>query len=116
MEKKVEKKELKVSAEMLPELADFFKLLGEPVRLQLLCSVCHGGDGTVGELTERLGLCQSVVSRHMKMLHEGGLVERKQEGTRSVYSVPDDTLCRLCALASGKILAKAGRYSKLMGR
>lgn len=114
MQKKSSEGNYSVRPEMLPELADFFKLLGEPVRLRLLCSVCHEGGATVGELTERLGLCQSVVSRHMKMLHEGGLVVRTQEGNRSVFSMPDDTLCRLCELASCKILDKARLYSDLI--
>lgn len=108
------KNDLEISAEMLPALADFFKLLGEPVRLRLLASLCHEGGGSVNELTERLGLCQSVVSRHMNMLHEGGLVDKKQEGNRSLYSMPDDTMCRLCRIAAEKVRAKATQLSRLI--
>lgn len=111
MEKKSENG---ISAEMLPELADFFKLLGEPVRLRLLHTICHEGSGSVNELTERLGLCQSVVSRHMSMLHEGGLVDKRQEGNRCIYSMPDDTMCRLCMIAADKVRAKASQLSRLM--
>lgn len=108
------KNDPEISPEMLPELADFFKLLGEPVRLRLLASICHDGGGSVNELTERLGLCQSVVSRHMNMLHEGGLVNKRQEGNRCLYSMPDDTMCRLCTIATEKIRAKATQLSKLI--
>ena len=111
MEKKFD---LELCPEMLPELADFFKLLGEPVRLRLLASICHEGAAGVNELTERLGLSQSVVSRHMSMLHEGGLVEKEQVGSRCLYSMPDDALCRLCLIAAEKVRARASRFSKLV--
>lgn len=103
-----------ISPEMLPELADFFKLLGEPVRLKLLSSICREGGGSVNELSERLSLGQSVVSKHMNMLHEGGLVDKKQDGSRCLYSMPDDTLCRLCLIAAEKIRARADRLRRLV--
>ncbi len=85
-----------------------------PLRLRLLHSLCTEGKATVGELAERLGLQQSVVSRHMKLLQEAGFVQRKQEGNRLCYYLPDKSLCTLCSLAMEKITARAGQYRDLV--
>lgn len=110
----MQEKKFTMTPELLVPLSDFFKLLSEPVRLQVLSSVCQEGQGTVGELATRLGLCQSVASRHIKMLFEGGLLEKKMEGARCVYGMADDTLCRLCILALEKLRSKANRLSSLV--
>ncbi len=102
------------SPRLLEEMATYFKMLSEPVRLRLLSSLCSEGEATVGELVERLGLQQSVVSRHMKLLLESGFVQRKQEGNRLCYYMPDKSLCTLCGLAMEKITARAGQYRDLL--
>ncbi len=99
---------------LLEEMATYFKMLSEPVRLRLLSSLCTEGEATVGELVERLGLQQSVVSRHMKLLLESGFVQRKQEGSRLCYDLADKSLCTLCGLAMEKIAARAGEYRDLV--
>jgi ArsR family transcriptional regulator len=53
---------------------------GEPTRLRLL-ALCAHGDLTVSELTQILGQSQPRVSRHLKLLHEAGLLERDREGS-----------------------------------
>lgn len=75
---------------MTEEVAGYFKMLSEPVRLPMLGSICSEGAATIGELTERLGLCQSVVSRHMKLMTEHGVVCKKTEGGRTLYYFADD--------------------------
>lgn len=57
------------------------KALAEPARLRL-ARLCAGGDLTVGELTQVLGISQPGVSRHLKVLTEAGLLERFREGSR----------------------------------
>ena len=64
---------------MLAELAVFFKMLSEPVRLRILSSICTEGEATVGELVERLQIHQSVASKHLKLLFESGFVGKKSD-------------------------------------
>ncbi len=104
------------SPRLLEEMANYFKMLSESVRLRLLHSLCTEGEATVGELVDRLGLQQSVVSRHMKLLLVSGFVQRKQEGNRLCYFMPDKSLCTLCSLAMEKITARAGQYSDLIAQ
>ena len=63
-----------------------FKVLAEPVRLQILSHLAGEGCGptTVGELADILDLSQPTVSHHLKKLTDGGLLSRHQQG-RSVF-------------------------------
>lgn len=56
----------------------------EPTRLRLL-SLCSQGDLTVSDLVEVLGQSQPGVSRHLKLLCDGGLLERFREGAWVFY-------------------------------
>lgn len=61
-----------------------FKALADPTRLRLL-AVLARGEFTVQELTAILGVGQSRVSRHLKILSEAGLLSVKREGTWAYY-------------------------------
>src|SRR5688572_25746619 len=47
---------------------------------------------SVGELARALQLPQSTVSRHLKLLHDGGWTAKRSEGTASLYRVAEQTL------------------------
>jgi SAM-dependent methyltransferase len=68
------------------QAGDLFRLLGDEARLRLL-RVLAGRHGrlNVTELTTVLGLAQSGVSRHLKLLKEGGLVAEERGGGFSFY-------------------------------
>lgn len=70
---------------MLPAV-DLFRLLGDEVRLRLL-RVLAGRHGrlNVTELTSVLGIAQSGVSRHLRLLKEAGLVVEERGGGFSFY-------------------------------
>lgn len=75
-------------------LADAFKVLADPARIQLLSLVAAhpGGECCVCDLIEPLGVSQPTVSHHLKVLHEGGLLEREKRGTWVYYKVVPDRL------------------------
>lgn len=56
----------------------------EPTRLRLL-ALCAWNELSVSELTQILGQSQPRVSRHLKLLCEGGLLERFREGNWVFY-------------------------------
>ena len=65
---------------------DLYRLLGDEVRLRLL-RVLAGKHGrlNVTELTAVLGIAQSGVSRHLRLLKEAGLVVEERGGGFSFY-------------------------------
>ena len=78
----------------IDRLHDALRLLADPTRLRVLRALAHADAETTGrgresslnsgELTRVLGVAQSAVSRHLRMLREGGLVTERREG-RFVY-------------------------------
>ena len=68
------------------QAGDLFRLLGDEVRLRVL-RVLSGKHGrlNVSELTAVLGIAQSGVSRHLRLLKEAGLVVEERGGGFSFY-------------------------------
>ena len=65
--------------------------LSEPIRVRLL-RVLAREELAVGELARVLQTSQPTVSRHLKLLDEGGWVSRRRAGTASYYRLSTDTL------------------------
>jgi len=80
--------------EAIPLVAERFKVLAEPARLQIL-SVLRGGERSVTELVRETGLGQANVSKHLRLLHAHGFVARRKAGVSVYYSLAEsvDELC-----------------------
>lgn len=76
------------------QLARVFKALGDPTRVRLvsLIAAADGGEACICDLTEPVGLSQSTVSHHMKLLTDAGLISREQRGKWAYYRVVDEAL------------------------
>jgi len=61
-----------------------FAVIAEPNRRAIL-NLLSSSELSVGELMERLRLPQPSVSKHLKVLREGGFVESRVEAQRRVY-------------------------------
>ena len=53
--------------EALSQVADYFRALSEPTRLQIL-NVLRGGEHNVGEMAQACGYTSANVSRHLALL------------------------------------------------
>ncbi|TFI58788.1 metalloregulator ArsR/SmtB family transcription factor [Sphingomonas parva] len=60
--------------------SEIFRTLADPTRLRIL-TLLRAMELSVGELAQVLGQSQPRVSRHVKILIDGGLVERRKEGS-----------------------------------
>jgi ArsR family transcriptional regulator len=67
-------------------MLDTLKALADPCRLRLT-AVLLSGEFTVQELTRIMGMGQSRISRHLKILSEAGVLAVKRQGTWSYYRV-----------------------------
>ena len=63
-----------------------FAVLAEPNRRAIL-AMLSASDRSVGELMDRLRLPQPSVSKHLKVLRDGGFVESRVEAQRRVYRI-----------------------------
>ena len=66
------------------DMLDTLKALADPCRLRLV-AVLLAGEFTVQELTRIMGMGQSRISRHLKILTEAGILTVKRQGTWSYY-------------------------------
>ncbi len=77
-----------LSTDQTTELSELFRLLGEPNRLGIVVS-CLEGPLSVGEITGKLGLSQSLVSHHLRLLRAARLLKAGRRGKQIFYSIPD---------------------------
>jgi DNA-binding transcriptional ArsR family regulator len=70
--------------------------IAEPTRRRILDAV-RGGECSVGDLVERVGMHQPGVSRHLKVLRDAGLVEVRRDAQRRLYRLRAEPLKELDA-------------------
>jgi DNA-binding transcriptional ArsR family regulator len=63
---------------------DAFNAVAEPRRREILDALADG-ERAVNDLVELLGIAQPLVSKHLKVLREVGLVEVRDEGRQRLY-------------------------------
>ena len=83
----------------MKDVVKAFKAIGDENRLRIL-GMLKGKPLCVCEIAEVLGLAQSTVSRHLKLLEDSGLVHREKDGLWVEYSLP----LRPPGSVSGKVL------------
>jgi DNA-binding transcriptional ArsR family regulator len=92
---------------LLESVAERFRVLGDATRLAILRTLLAGGELNVGEIVSRLDTSQANVSKHLRVLHEAGIVERRQQGTAAYYSVADPSITRLCDIVCDRLQGQA---------
>jgi DNA-binding transcriptional ArsR family regulator len=105
--------DIPLTNDLMELIAERFKALAEPARLQLLNALC-GGEKTVGELMAGTGLGQANVSKHLQLLHGLGFVERRKAGLFVHYRLADDSVLQLCDIMCGRLAAEAQLRSELL--
>ena len=72
----------------MKQALDVFRTLADPTRLRILC-LLRAMELSVGELAQVLGQSQPRVSRHVRILADAGLAERRKEGSWVFLSLGD---------------------------
>ncbi|MFO1068484.1 MAG: metalloregulator ArsR/SmtB family transcription factor [Geminicoccaceae bacterium] len=62
------------------------KAMSNPRRLQALYEM-HGGECSVGDLVERIGISQSAMSQHLARLRSTGIVTTRRDAQTIYYSL-----------------------------
>jgi DNA-binding transcriptional ArsR family regulator len=104
-----------LSPELIELVAERFKALGEPARLQILQTL-RGDERTVTELVEETGLGQANVSKHLQMLYSLGFVDRRKEGLYVYYRLAGEDIFRMCDLMCGRIEEESDRRQEMLRR
>jgi DNA-binding transcriptional ArsR family regulator len=72
------------------------QVIAEPRRLAIL-DLLRDGELPVGELVDRLGLSQPLVSKHLRVLKDAGLVQVRGDAQRRLYRIRPEPLAELDA-------------------
>jgi ArsR family transcriptional regulator len=76
------------------QIADFFRVLGQPVRVQILLTIGRG-EACVCHLEAYLGLRQALISQHLMVLRDAGLVTTTRDGRNIYYRLAQPELLEL---------------------
>lgn len=94
-----------ISSTALSHIADYFKVLSEVSRLQILCCL-KLGPKSVTDIIEATGLGQANVSKHLKILTQAGIVTRQPQGVSVFYEIADSTIFELCKVVCEQLAVK----------
>jgi DNA-binding transcriptional ArsR family regulator len=78
--------------------ANFFKALSHTARIKIL-ELLRGGELSVTELQDRLGIESSSVSQHLSVLRQKNIVDSRKVGTTVYYRVSDPVIFELLDVA-----------------
>ena len=98
---------------LLALIAERFKALAEPARLQILNALRHG-EMTVSELVEDTALGQANVSKHLQLLHSLRFVNRRKDGLYVYYALADKSVFQLCDIVCGRLETEMKVHRKLL--
>lgn len=101
-----------LTADQLLHIAERFKALAEPSRLEILQSLKRG-ERTVSEILATTGLGQANVSKHLQLLFSAGFVDRRKDGVSTYYRLADNDVLALCELMCGRLEREAHAKKKL---
>ena len=104
-----------LTPELLTIIAERFKAMAEPARLQIL-NALRGGEMTVTELIDETSLGQGNVSKHLQLLHTLGFVTRRKEGLHVYYALADRDIFKLCDIMCGRLEAEARARKRVLAR
>lgn len=100
-----------VSSEVVQQVADYFSVLSEPMRLRIL-NLLRDGEKCVQDLVEATETSQANVSKHLKVMLQAGILSRRSEGTSAYYSVTDELSFELCNLVCDRLASRIEEQAK----
>jgi ArsR family transcriptional regulator len=71
--------------------ASVLKALADPIRLNMI-ELLRRGEWCVCDIVPCLKIAQPLVSRHLKILKERGIIKFRKEGNKRYYSITDSRI------------------------
>ena len=102
-----------LSPDAVELVAARFRILGEPIRIQILQAM-QAGERNVSELVADVGSTQPNISKHLRILQDARFVARRQNGNNVYYSIADPTVFDLCDAVCGSLGTQLTRHATLV--
>lgn len=104
-----------IPLEIMDYLAEYFSVMGEPMRLRIL-NLLHDGEKCVQDLTYASQSSQANVSKHLKVMLQAGILQRRTAGTTAYYRIADELPFELCQLVWQQLAGRIEQQALQMRR
>jgi DNA-binding transcriptional ArsR family regulator len=101
---------------LFDRIAQRFRVLGDASRLAILRMLLDRGELSVGVLVDALEMSQANVSKHLRVLLDAGIVQRRGEGTTHFYRVVDPSVEQVCLIVCDRLAAQAQAEAQAVRR
>mgnify|MGYP001816918138 FL=1 len=88
-----------IHTEEAVELAEMFRLLGDPTRVQILFTLLADGELCVTDIATAVATTETKVSQAMRLLRAAGVVRNRRDGRNIFYRLDDDHVQGLLELS-----------------
>ncbi|MGD0330322.1 MAG: metalloregulator ArsR/SmtB family transcription factor [Nitrososphaeria archaeon] len=89
--------------------AKIFYALSDPLRLDII-DFLREEEKCVCEIIPYLGIPQPVVSRHLKILKDSGLVKDRKDGTKRFYTLTDKRIVNVVDSVSPELVKDLSKH------
>ena len=90
--------------------AKIFYAFSDPIRLDII-EFLKDGEKCVCEIIPCLRMPQPIVSRHLKILKDCGLVKDRKDGTRRFYSITDGKVSNIIDTVSSEVVENLSQHA-----
>ena len=109
---------MKVPHPLPPDLAELiarrFYVLSDPLRVRIL-DLLRDGELSVNEIADQLGAGQQNVSKHLNVLTEAAMLQRRKDGTHVFYAIADEGVFSVCEHVCGSLRVQLATLAALVG-
>ncbi|MDW8034607.1 MAG: metalloregulator ArsR/SmtB family transcription factor [Nitrososphaerota archaeon] len=102
---------MRVRNNMYLAKAVIFKALSDPLRLKILHSLGEG-EKCVSELIPILKTVQPLISRHLRILRDCGLVSFRKVGNKKPYRITDKRIIDIINMVSPDLINDLSKYAE----
>jgi DNA-binding transcriptional ArsR family regulator len=92
--------------------AELCKCMSSAKRIEIVHTL-REGPLQVGEIARRTGFSNGLVSRHLGVLRQGGVVSGKRKGQAVIYQIANPKIVRICDLMREVLSEEASYRSRL---
>ncbi|MEM2928148.1 MAG: metalloregulator ArsR/SmtB family transcription factor [Nitrososphaerota archaeon] len=89
--------------------AKIFKALSDPIRLEII-SLLRKKEWCACDLIPYLNIVQPLVSRHLKILKDCGIVVYRKEGNKRIYSITDKRILKVIDTLSPELIESISKH------
>jgi DNA-binding transcriptional ArsR family regulator len=79
------------------KMGEILKVLAHPARLEIVAGLTKN-ECNVSQIQQKLGLPQSTISQHLRILRSGGIIQGRREGTKVCYAVTNNWAKQIIAM------------------